>query len=294
MKFNTLPRRVAATGAVTALTAGALVGLTTTAAQAATVTVEYTCPTPNDVTPPLPVTLETDIPNLGGVAATGPFPAGSPVGANSVPGGVVNTFTISNATKQTLDGFGTTNIDFTDFAGQLGNSTVPADLPDVAVDGDLDQNADTTWSFVANGNNLAFNNPAAGTYDVLAPETFSFVATTAIGAVPITCTADSTPGSYGSQIEVVKNTSTTTVTSNSPVKKGAKAVITAKVSADFRKPTGKVTFKDGKKTIGTVKLKKGVAKLSKTLSKGKHTIKVSYPGDGYATSSTGKTTVTQK
>jgi hypothetical protein len=290
MKFNTLPRRVAATGAVTALTAGALVGLTTTAAQAAPVSVDYTCPT---AVGDLPVNLVTDIPNLGLVAGAGPFAAGSPVAANAVPGGVTNTFTISDATKDALDGVGTTKIDFTSVEGALGNSAIPADLPDVAI-GDVDDNGDGTWSFIANGNNLAFNNPAAGTWDVLAPATIEFTATTALGDVPVTCTADSAPGSYGSQIVVEKNTSTTKVTSNSPVKKGAKAVITAKVSADFRKPTGKVTFKDGKKTIGTVKLKKGVAKLSKTLSKGKHTIKVSYPGDGYATSSTGKTTVTQK
>ncbi len=113
--------------------------------------------------------------------------------------------------------------------------------------------------------------------------------------MPVTCTADSAPAGYGHPVTVVKNDSTTKASSNSPVKKGAKAVIKAKVTSPVtRKPTGKVTFKDGKKTIGTVKLKKGVATLTKTLSKGKHTIKVSYPGDGYTNASSGKTTVTQK
>lgn len=291
MKFNTLPRRVAATGAATALATGALVGMTATAAHADPVSVSYTCPT---AIGDLPVDLVTDIPNLGLVAAGGPYAAGSAVPANAVPGGVTNHFTISNATKLALDSVGTTNIDFTSFEGALGNSAIPADLPDVA-NTDLTQNGDTTWSFDADGNNLAFANPAAGTYDVLAPASFDFTATTTLGPVPVTCTADATPGDYGHQIEVVKNASTTKASSNSPVKKGAKAVLKAKVSAPNHKPTGKVLFKDGKKKLGSVKLnKKGVAVLKKKLSKGKHKISMSYKGDGYTNKSSGKTTVKQK
>ena len=114
MKFNTLPRRVAATGAVTALTAGALVSLTTTAAQADTVTQTYSC-TANGV--PLSVTLDTDIPQLALVAAGGPYPAGEAVAAGQVPDGVTNTFTITDDTKTLLDTAQTSKIDFTSFAG---------------------------------------------------------------------------------------------------------------------------------------------------------------------------------
>lgn len=290
MKFNTLTRRAAAAGGATALAAGALVGLTATSASAAPVTVQYTCPT---AVGDLPVTLSTDVPALSGLAAT-PFPAGFSVPAGAVTGGVTNHFTISDATKQALDGVGTTNIDFTSFAGQLGTSALPANLPDVA-NTDLTQNPDTSWSFDADGPNLAFNMPAAGTYDVLAPAEIDFTATTALGAVPVVCTSDSAPGSYGAQITVVKNNSVLKASSNSPVKHGAKAVLKAKVTAPNHKPTGKVTFKDGTKKLGTVKLNaKGLAVLKTKLSKGKHTIKMSYGGDGYTNKSKASTKVTQK
>ena len=291
MKFNTLPRRVAATGAVTALAAGALVGLTTAAAEAAPQTINYTCPT---ALGDLPVTLTTDIPNLPLVAAGGPYAAGSAVVAGQVPGGVTNHFVISDATKALLDSVHTSKFSFTSFEGAFGNSAVPAVLPDVNTADFTHDSGAGQYSFDANGGNGAFKNPKAGTWDVFAPASFSFVATTDLGDVPVTCTADTTPGSYGSQIVVVKNDSTTKVTSNSPVKHGAKAVIKAKVTAPNKAPSGKVTFKDGKKTIGTVSIKKGVAVLKKTLSKGKHTIKATYAGDAYTNGSTGKTTVTQK
>ena len=284
MKFNTLPRRVAATGAVTALTAGALVSLTTTAAQADTVTQTYSC-TANGV--PLSVTLDTDIPQLALVAAGGPYPAGEAVAAGQVPDGVTNTFTITDDTKTLLDTAQTSKIDFTSFAGTLGNSTVPADLPDVDPATDFHQNPDTTWSFDADGLNLAFRMPKVGTFDVLAPSSFSFEATTvAFGVLPVTCNADAAPGGYGHPITVVKNDSTTKGSSNSPVKKGAKAVLKAKVSAQNHAPTGKVTFKQGKKKLGTATIKKGKAVLKLKLSKGTHKIKAFYGGDGYTNEST--------
>ena len=293
MKFNTLPRRVAATGAVTALAAGALVGMTATSASAAGQTINYTCPT---ALGNLPVTLTTDIPALPTVASLGPYAAGSAVAAGQVPGGVMNHFVISDATKSTLDSVGTSKISFTSFQGAFGNSAVPAILPDVT-NADMTHDPSTsTWSFDANGNNGAFKNPKAGTWDVFTPAAFSFVATTAaVGDVPITCTADTTAPSYGTQIQVIKNNSVLKASSNSPVPHGSKAVLKAKVTAPNHKPTGKVTFKDGTKKLGTVKLNaKGLAVLKTKLSKGKHTIKMSYGGDGYTNKSKRSTKVTQK
>ena len=190
-------------------------------------------------------------------------------------------------TKTLLDTAQTSKIDFTSFAGTLGNSTVPADLPDVDPATDFHQNPDTTWSFDADGLNLAFRMPKAGTFDVLAPSSFSFEATTvAFGVLPVTCNADAAPGGYGHPITVVKNESTTTGSSNTPVKHGAKAVLKAKVSAQNHAPTGKVTFKQGKKKLGTATIKKGKAVLKLKLSKGTHKIKAFYGGDGYTNEST--------
>jgi hypothetical protein len=159
----------------------------------------------------------------------------------------------------------------------------------------MTQNADTTWSGDATqGLNDAFTVPAAGDQDVLSPASFTIHANVGGTDVPSTCDVDGTPGSYAT-LTVNKNVSTLKASSNSPVKHGAKAVLKAKVSADYHRPTGKVTFKDGKKKLGTVKLnKKGIAVLKKSLTKGKHKISMSYKGDGYTTGSKGKTVVTQK
>lgn len=293
MKFNTLPRRVAVTGAVSALAAGALVGLTTTAAHANPVSVAYTCPT---ALGNLPVSLVTDIPNLALVAAAGPYAAGSPVAANAVPGGVTNTFTISQATKDALASVGTSSIDFTSVEGTFGNTTVPADLPDVAIPGGLNDNGNGTWSFDADATNLPFNNPSAGTFDIFAPATISFTAmTTNFGPVPVTCTADSAPAGYGHPVTIIKNNSTTKGTSLT-VPHGTKASLKAKVTAPNHVPTGKVVFKQGTTKLGSATLNsKGIAVLKKTLSKGKHKITASYGGDGYTnTSKSAVFTITQK
>ena len=283
MKFNTLPRRVAATGAVTALAAGALVGLTATAADAANVTVTYSCPNPAGGDP-LAVTLDTDIPLLP-VLGGQSWPAGDAVDENLAS--VTNHFTMPQATKDVLDGFQVSNIHFADFAGSLGSSKVPAVLSDVAIPGGLTDNGNGTWGFQDDGTNGAFYMPAAGSYQVLAPGAFTFTATTPAGGVDVTCNSVGAPGSYGTTVNVVKNDATVKGSSNTPVKHGAKAVLKAKVTSPVtRKPTGTVTFKQGAKKLGTASLKKGVATLSLKLSKGTHKIKALYAGDGYTNAGT--------
>jgi Bacterial Ig-like domain (group 3) len=79
---------------------------------------------------------------------------------------------------------------------------------------------------------------------------------------------------------VNKATSATTVVSSlNPSKVGKKVKFTATVTSSTTTPTGKVTFKDGSKTLGTGNLAKGKASYStSTLSAGSHNITAVYAG----------------
>ncbi len=79
------------------------------------------------------------------------------------------------------------------------------------------------------------------------------------------------------------------VKANAPAsaKKGAVVSVKGKVTNEYRKtggpvPTGKVIVKDGKKKVGTAKLKKGKYTVKvKGLAVGSHKLTVYYKGDGY-------------
>ena len=278
MKFNTLPRRVAATGAVTALAAGALVGLTTEMASAAPVTNAYTCATPSfgDQT----VSVTSDAPGIEGY--DGLLSAGQAAPADALA--VNTTFTISDTFHSDLVGAGIDDLSVSDFAATFGNTTVPVSVISAKVS-QMTQNPDTTWT--GNGSqagNLAFNAPAGGDNAVTGPDAFTIVAKLGAVDVPSSCTAQGTPGTYAT-LTVNKNNSKTKLTSNSPVKHGAKAVLKAKVTAPNHTPTGKVTFKQGAKSLGSAKLSKGLAVLKIKLSKGTHKIKAIYKGDSYTNGS---------
>jgi uncharacterized repeat protein (TIGR03803 family) len=87
---------------------------------------------------------------------------------------------------------------------------------------------------------------------------------------------------------VNKATSATTVVSSlNPSKVGKKVKFTATVTSATATPTGKVTFKDGSKTLGTGNLAKGKASYStSTLSAGSHNITAVYAGTADISGST--------
>ncbi|WP_170286081.1 substrate-binding domain-containing protein [Nocardioides rubriscoriae] len=65
--------------------------------------------------------------------------------------------------------------------------------------------------------------------------------------------------------------------------RSAKGVVTVAFSGLATKPTGKVTIKEGAKTVGTGTLKAGkvtITLLKSKVGKGKSTLKITYPGDG--------------
>jgi len=97
-------------------------------------------------------------------------------------------------------------------------------------------------------------------------------------------------------VKVAKATPTVSVVAPRSVAKGKYASLTVKVSATGVTPTGKVTVKDGKKSVKTVTLKNGKAtvKLPK-LKAGKHKLVVTYSGSStVAGKSSAAKTVTQK
>ena len=299
MKFTTLSRRTAAAGAASALVAGALVGATTTAAQAAPIQNTYTCTTPVG---PQEVVLDSDAP---GIEAIPSLPAGLTVPPQSLS--VTNTFTISDSFHNTLASFGVENLAIPGFAGTLGSSNVPVDGVAVTVSG-MTQNEDGSWStdstdtdgdaVEGTGVNASFDLPAAGTYPVLSPESFT-IETTLGGnplSVPCTINTGTEPGSYDS-LTMVKNDSVTKATAvNSPVKKGDVAKVKVKVTAPNETPGGKVVLKKGSKTLDSGTLNnKGVVTLKfKAKSVGANKLKAVYKGDGYTNKSNDAVTVKVK
>jgi hypothetical protein len=288
MTFTTFSKRFAAAGAATALAAGALVGASTTAAQAAPIENEYFCDGP---TTDFPLTLDSDIPALVTVTE---ISAGF-----DVPGGfldVTNTVTVPSAVIDGLGAFGITRVEAPGFAGKFGPVTVGVDGVGANV-ADAQDNGDGTDSFTADGTNAAFEIPAAGSYDLLSPESITLVGKNAGGDTVLTAEcalADGeTNGSYGS-VEVTKNDSTTKgKPAKKSFKKGTAAKVKVTVSAPNETPGGKVLLKKGTKTLDKGNLNdKGKAVLStKALKVGKNKLKIVYKGDGYTNPSNGSVVV---
>ncbi len=280
MNVMTTTRRLAATGAAAALAAAALVGVTSSAANATPVTNSYTCSNASFGLGPWTVGLLSDAPGIEG------FPQ-VPAGFDA-PGGLLtltNTFTIPDSAYDTLAGNGVEDISFPDFAGSFGPNPVGVTGMTAKVS-EMTDNGDGTHSFQSDGLNAAFEAPAAGTYDVLSPASFTLSATVpGLGAVPVSCvlTEGTAAGAY-TTIMVVKNASTTT---GKPVARTLKTTKAAKmkvtVAAGNEVPTGKVIVKEGTQKLGSAMLNdlgKATVTMGK-LSKGKHTVKVVYKGDGY-------------
>lgn len=282
MKLITLSRRTAAAGAASDLVAGALVGATATVAEAAPVQNTYSCN--NGLIGTFPVVLDSDAPGIESVPGA---PAGFSVPAQLLS--VTNTFTIPAEVRDTLAGAGIEDLSFPDYAGTVGNSSIPV-LGVTAKVSEMTDNADGTYSVDAtDGLNDTFDTPRAGTFDVLSPAAFTIIGDFGGSPIPVDCViAEGTqPGAYSSLVITKNDSATAAKAVNAPVKKGTVAKVKVKVTAPNEKPGGKVLLKKDKKTVAQGNLnKKGVVVLkTKSLPKGKNKLTALYKGDGYTNKS---------
>jgi hypothetical protein len=280
MKFARLTSRVAAGGVATALAAAGLVGATGTPASAAPVSTTYAC---TAVGQTFNVPVSVDIALLPSTAKAGfPVPAGL-LSFNStltVPDAVQQLLNASvNNTGAKSDDFGTT------FGATVAKAPVAWTKPAAATGGN--------WIYTGKGSNAAFVLPEAGTYTVSMPKTFTLVTTGGTAPVTATCTTAATPTTIGT-ITLSKQVSKVKAKAPASAHKGDVVSVKGKVTNEFQKiggpvPTGKVIVKDGKKKVGTAKLKNGkfVVKL-KGLKVGAHKLVVMYKGDGYTDKSKSK------
>ena len=280
MNVMILSNRLVATGAATALAAAALVGVTSTAANATPVTNTYTCELPGLVGP-WDISVLSDAPGIEQVTE---IPAGFNVPAAFLPSGVTNTFTIPDEAHTALVDFGVENIAFPDFAGSFGNRKIGVTGMTAKVS-EMTDNGNDTFSFQSDGANAAFEVPAAGVRPVLSPKAFSLVAsTTGFGdqTVPCVLKAGTTAGAYAT-IAVVKNEATAAGKAVARTLKTTKASkLNVTVGAPNQVPTGKVVVKEGRKVLGSAKLRRGKATVNLgKLTRGRHNVKVFYNGDGY-------------
>lgn len=291
MKFTTISRRIAATGAVTAMAAGTLVGLGSTAATAAPeVTNTYGCTTPNGLA--FPVTLKTNALGIEGFESIG---AGASIPPNLLS--VTTRASMPAQAAQALQSFSVDHVEVPDFAAVFGAETVGVtgmvgyvadiiDNGDGTVSLDLPMDDPDTSAFES-GLNAAFTTPAAGVYDILMPAGFTINAYAADGTfvAPITCTlAEGQTAQALHHITVTKATSTTAgVAKAVPLGDVSKIKITV---VGGRTPTGKVVVKQGSDKLGTATLNDmGKAVFKHKFRAGKNKVTLSYKGDGYNTAS---------
>jgi len=277
MNFRRLVTRTAATGAVTALAGAGLVAGATTSAQAdVTGSGNYTC----SVTTPLTVPLTGDF----GMAISTPVIPPTVTAGQSFPAGplaVTAVLTIPASSAAMLNQFGVDHGTIDDYAAHLGTSSIgaPLNFPDAPV-----AQPDGSATMTGTGNNLAFTTPAAGTYDVLLPESFTFSTevTLSPGADPTPATIGCTstdPGNLGSVV-VTKGISAT-AGKVAKTTKGYKATATVTRIGDDVVPAGKVLAKLGTKTVATKTLKKGKAVFALPKSAKGKKLSLIYKGDGY-------------
>lgn len=291
MKFTTISRRIAASGAATALVAGAVVGLTSTAATASPeVSNDYTCSVPG-LAGPYNVTMLT---NAVGIES---FPQ---IGAGvTVPGGlltVTNHVTIPAEAYGLFTQFGVDNVTFPDFGADFGGNMVGV-TGMVAKVADMANNGDGTFGFNAPKDdpatqgtegalNQAFEVPVAGEYDITMPTGFNIAANNADGAALATIVCNLADGQTAAplhHITVYKNASTTAgKATKKQFMKGKAAKVVATVTGSHL--TGnKVLLKKGTKTLDSALLN-GLGKatlVTKKLPVGKNKLTVVYKGSGY-------------
>jgi len=288
MKFTTISRRLAATGAASAVAAGALVGVTTTAAHADPVVNNvYTC---TFGAQSFPVALTTNAP---GIENYPEINAGL-----SLPGGllqVTNVFTIPGAVHDFMVNAGIVTVSVPTFAGTFGDSVIGVSGASVTLEG-MTQNEDGTYSSDSTtldgdpaeggGPNLEFTTPVAGDYDVLSPAGLDLVATNSSGGeLELSCTIaeGTTPGAYH-HILVYKNDTVTTGEATKPqFVKGKKAKVAAVVTDGTLLEGDKVLLKKGTKKLDSALLAAdGTATLvTKKLPVGKNKLTVVYKATGY-------------
>lgn len=284
MKFAHLTSRLAVGGVATALATAGLVGATGTSASAAPVTSNYSCVSPLGT---FPAAVSVDIALLPSTA-----PAGFPV-----PAGLLSfnsSFIIDNTVAGGLAGLGVTGGKSDDFGTAFGATVAKAPVVWNTVTPNTPTPTQTTFS--GKGANAAFTLPAAGTYAVNMPKQFTLVGTNASGQPVAGATAVCTttaPAQIGT-ITLSKQASKVKAKAPASAHKGDVVSVKGKVTNEFQKtggpvPTGKVIVKDGKKKVGTAKLKNGkfVLKL-KGLKVGAHKLVVSYKGDSFTDKSKSK------
>jgi hypothetical protein len=292
MKFTTISRRIAATGAVTAMAAGALVGLTgTTATAAPEVTNDYTCSVPG-LAGPYNVTMLTEAVGIEG------FPqinAGADLPAGLLT--VTNHVTIPAEAYGLFSQFGVDNVTFPDMAADFGANKVGVEGMTAKVADMTANEGGTTYSFDAPGSNAAFQTPVAGEYDILMPTGFTINANNAEGTTlaPIVCNlAEGQTAQSLHHIMVVKNdTATTGEATKKQFTVGRKAKVAAAVTGGTQLEGDKVLLKKGTKTLDSALLgADGTATLvTKKLPVGKNKLKVVYKATGYNNGSKSDTVI---
>lgn len=280
MKFTNLASRVAVGGVATAVATAGLVGVTGSSASAAPVSSPYTCTTPFG---PVSGTISVDIALLPPTA-----PAGFPVAAGLFS--FKSDLVVSDATAANLAAATITGAKSDDFGTAFGDTVAKAPVvwsgPPTSAGGNS--------TFAGKGGNAAFTLPEAGTYTVAMPKTFTMLATNASGATVVTAPCTTTAPATIGTITLTKQVSKVKAKAPASAQAGDVVSVKGKVTNEYQKtggpvPTGKVIIKDGKKKVGTAKLKKGkfVVKL-KGLKVGAHKLVVMYKGDGYTDKSKSK------
>jgi hypothetical protein len=271
MNLHSIAKRVALGGTAVAVATAGLVGVTSTSASAAPKSTVYNC---SAFGSNFAGTVSVDI------ALPPTAPAGFPV-----PAGLLSfnsSFTVDAATATALNSLGVTSAKSDDFGASFGTTVAKA-----PVVWNTPSGGPPATTFSGKGANTAFQLPAAGTYTVSMPKSFTVVATKADGSTAATalCT-QANPTALGS-ITLSKQASVTKAKGPKSAKLGAVVTLKVKVSNDQSKnggviPTGKLIVKDGKKKVAKGKLKNGKAKIKvKGLHKGSHKLTVLYKGDSY-------------
>ncbi|MBZ5737363.1 Ig-like domain repeat protein [Nocardioides mangrovi] len=280
MNLRRITARAAVAGVTTALAAGALVGATGTAANAAEAGNTYTCTQAG-----LGLTFDSTL------TVSGDLPVPQYWAGAAVPAGLLSvTATVDSTTAGMLASYGASELRVDDFAFDMEGTSVP-----VPLDGPVEDGA---WN--GSGTNEAFTTPDPGTASAIMPSAMTVTAVIGGNDVPLDCVlADGQTAQTLASLELLQQSSATSAKAVS-VKKGKAAKLPVTVtSTSLGGPvtSGKVTVKEGKKTLGTGKLnKKGkaVVNLGKKLKVGKHKVTVTYAGIPSVSGSKAKSTVTVK
>lgn len=282
MRSFTHPTRLAAAGATVALTAGALVGFAVSTAEAAAPTTDYTCQLP--VVGPTSVPMTTSLPALPTLTA-----------GQLVPAGALSTDLVFGIAPGVAGLLGTLSAmpSVTGMSFSAGDTAIPVQSFDL---GSLVGSSITNT--VSNG---AFTAPAAGSYPVMAPESFNL--DTALGSFPCATTAPAQVGTLTTADEApaAPTESTTTATlKNKKIHKGKRARVSVTVARVVPVPvpglptfaTGTVVVKKGKHKVGSGDLdpSTGAVKIrtSKFKKPGVYKLKVIYKGDQFSNGSRDK------